>query len=309
MKLAIVTVLIALATSAQAENLLLQDRLAQSGARCRSTTEGQICIFKKRGANQAPYPEDVAILIPTNVRRPDQMILHLHGHRVKSRRDGSLDAILNDFDFLKRMKEAGATNSVMIVPLSNGNCDTYRSQWGGSSGKFTAFTNWVTKQVNATREQWILTGHSGAFAPIAQILRNDAAASGSFIKKLRAVGLFDATYGNNFDTSVYKQARSINPELDIGSVYRPNLPGTQSTTPGSRKLKRDLGLTGDQVFQADPHKDVRSLNHYDMVGVYYSDYLSRVNSAAARPTSVQQRPGSQQRPSTQQNPSSQQGTP
>jgi hypothetical protein len=267
----------------------LYENLTDPGFECRLVKIGQICIVPSIHTPGLNYSQPVVVLIPKNVKHPDQIILHLHGFRnapvVQTakgpyKRDATIDAMLNDFNFLHQMKKAGATNSVMVLPTSAGDCTTYKRELVPQFEKFAA---WVRDQVQPTRNaSWVISGHSGANVPIGAILKNQLASGGSVLPQIKAVALLDATYTTpqqtSFDTSVYKSLTDKFPEVQVHSVYC-SMSKVNGTINGSTKLARDLDLPENQVVAAhtDCNRRDNSGYHWDLVSAHYARILRQIN--------------------------------
>jgi hypothetical protein len=303
--------IIGLATAnAVAEGELFQ-QLSNQGFCCQPNGDGHLCQVNSINTAKFRYSQPVVILIPKGVRRPEQIITHLHGFRHGNFRDRTTLDLIKNNDLQTKMKEASATNSIIVMPVNgncstpstptpgkrNGSCDanavppsqeTFPVYIGRVNGcdtytrqlapQFDKFADWLRDKVKPSKPDWIITGHSGAFKPIGRILNDQARSNGSVLPNLKAVALFDATYGGNtFDTSPYKNALKVNPNLKVFSVYR-SWPPRDGTIQGSQKMRRDLGLSNDTIFTTEPGEDKRAADHYKLLEVYYSKVLSKINA-------------------------------
>lgn len=209
---------------------LLADKLKRSGFTCVSRPDGDICTISRVNANGFRYGKPIAILIPTGLTQPDDLLLHIHGHRgVCEPASAGATSMADRFKMLEQMREAGARRSVMIFPVSDGKNTDHDSQL---VPQFDKFTSWVEDLVQPKRKAWSVSGHSGAGRVISTALARNPA----FTRKTKQIMLLDATYGipNHID-NWHKIARE-NPNLRIDSVY---IPGT-ATAPGSQQLKSQI---------------------------------------------------------------------
>lgn len=217
-------------SQALADPTLLTEKLQANGFSCASEPNGDICAIAKVNALGFKYDQPIAILVPKNVRRPQKLLLQLHGFRgVCEPEDASPKYMADEFQFLEQMKQAQASNSVMIFPMSTGRETTYLSQL---VPRFAKFTNWVNAQIQPTSDHWIVSGHSDAGRVISSALANNP----SFTKKVDSVILLDATYGIPTHLSQWKNIVNANQDIQIHSVY---IRGS-ATQPGSKLLKSSL---------------------------------------------------------------------
>jgi hypothetical protein len=256
-----------------AENVLTQ--LRQAGFRCDARSGGTECV----GRIDA-YSEAVAVLVPTGFRYSGRFLVHLHGYVLGNERDSSFGAILRDFEFLAKLRDAGVRTSLFVMPASRGKCDTYQEAFG----KRGSFDNWVASVARAaglsTPSEIALSGHSGAYSPIELIL--EQAAQGGAPARIRDVQLLDATYSAlkvERYTAWLGRARAHR----LWAAFRPDT----STETGSRKLWGKLSSKAFSTTQANVWESGRgeiapgsgqgeSADHWGMVRVYYPRFLKKM---------------------------------
>jgi hypothetical protein len=215
----------------------LADKLAQQpGISCRPAPNGDICTLRTGIHSETPtlhYSQPIAILIPPNVSHPSDLVLHFHGFRGVCESNSATPAqMANNFEMLSQMKNAGATNSVMILPMSKGKETTFNQELVPQFEAFTSYMTQLTEPV--ANNHWIISGHSGAFQPIGAIL---AKASPSFVKRLDSVILLDSTYTQRSGWfQSFERAAAINHKMDVYSTWRAG-GGTEA---GTRELKTSL---------------------------------------------------------------------
>ena len=218
----------------------LVDDLKKKGFSCASREDGSICTISSVNSRKFSYSEPIAILVPKNVQQPSKILLHLHGFRgVCESNDISAAGMADEFNFLQQMKEAGASNSVMILPMSTGKESTYKSEL---VPQFSEFTNWVKSEVHPSSDRWIVSGHSGAGSSIVVAMAQNP----TFTKKVDSVFLLDAAYGMPGHIDQWQKIADSNPKLKISSVYATN--GPQQ---GSVQLKNGLDSGRVSISRAE----------------------------------------------------------
>lgn len=195
----------------------------QAGISCIPAASGDICTIKRIQSTdpKLSYSQPVAILIPKGVSHPAELLLHLHGHRgVCESTSATAAQMAKTFDMLPQMKAAGATNSVMIFPVSQGNCTNFEREL---VPQFPAFTQYITNLVEPEAGNgWVISGHSGAYRAIGSILGHESKSNPGFVKKIKSVMLLDATYTQRETWYAnFKSAANVNPKMNVQSVYIP----------------------------------------------------------------------------------------
>ena len=149
------------------------------------------------------YPLDISIFIPYafQVDTSLHLVLHMHGFLVKPIEED----VFNRFNFEQKLEEAHI-NAILVVPESEDKEKTYLDQWRNNSTKFDVFLNGLVNLFRQTKvisdstlpdidviRQITITGHSGAFRPIAHLYDYQGIYSG----KIKAIGLFDAMFSSS----------------------------------------------------------------------------------------------------------------
>lgn len=239
-----------------------------AGWTCTKSQWGQTCFIEKVETPQFNYSQPVAILIPKGTKDYSKFAIHLHGHILGIERDKTPQAILSDFNFLRLIKNSNNPKSILVIPFSTGKNIDYIQQL---APQFKNFFYWVLATLEVHQPNsvaWKMTGHSGAYKPIAAILKSDE--NQALLKTLKKVILFDATYGGvNFDSTPYAKLLSVNPAAEIFSVYRPESVTQAGTETGSLKLKSDLSLPDTQIISADTETYPESKDHWDVLKTYF----------------------------------------
>jgi hypothetical protein len=152
------------------------------------------------------YSKKVAVYIPVHYQpgqRDPGMITHFQGHSV----DSTFEHTLARYRLGNELHRSGM-NKLLVVPESTGRCDTYRAelltgaQFEGFQGRLQDLFQEVglfakdPELGTVTRE---ITGHSGAYYPIGNILRSACGVPGPVLLdgrclQVKQVALFDATY-------------------------------------------------------------------------------------------------------------------
>ena len=228
MKIIIIVTLFTLASTAQAATLL--QRLATAGFACSTYSNGQICINNTPRATGFTYPQPVVVLVPANVENPTQVLLHLHGFRgICEAADASAATMAEEFNFAGQIQQAGVTNSVLIIPISTGNCDTYTASL---IPQFAGFEAWMESLIQPASDTWVVSGHSGAGAILAQIFAQNQ----TFTAKIKTVILMDALYSMPTYIGDWEKAATFNATMTIYSVYTT----PDGTGPGNTQLKESI---------------------------------------------------------------------
>jgi len=196
------------------------------------------CVGRMKG-----YSKKVAIYIPIHYpvnQNPPTLITHFQGWTYHSSFEETLAAY-----HLGNELHASGTNKLLIVPESEGKCDTYRNELS-SSDQFARFNQEVQNLLRASglipeampgkEPIQEITGHSGAYFPIGNILRDASL-------KVRRVSLFDAAYcsspglRNSAQTNSITACRGLKDYSDShpGAVKSYFIEGT-TTEKGSRLL-------------------------------------------------------------------------
>lgn len=194
------------------------------------------------------YTQPVAFVIPRleegAIVNPSRIMIHIQGHRGVCRRasDGRVDTnftaleTLNNFgmvsQFVEAIREAKATNSILVFPASTGKNTDYFNQL---VGQFGSFVKWIDKVAQPEENAGLyISGHSGAGSVIPASLAN---ATQSAVPRLKAVLLQDATYGSG-RTTQWQAFSRLNRSFLIESIY---IAGS-ATQAGSLDLKARVTL-------------------------------------------------------------------
>jgi hypothetical protein len=164
------------------------------------------CIGKVNG-----YPQPVAIIVPPNYVPTEKTdtVFYLHGWNSNPRQ--SLEQKLESPAFnLEHNFAATRRNELLIVPFSEGNCDDYKKALAdpASFKTFTENLGTLSKAAGLSKSaapgDLTLSGHSGAWDPIASILTGGARS-----EAIRDVFLFDSMAGK---TDQFANWLRANPE-------------------------------------------------------------------------------------------------
>lgn len=227
-----------------------------------TTPDPQLGFHCRGHLDKRVYSEEVALFVPARFAAAsptsgNEMIVHFHGHhtyREELKRIDTFDDVLDEFKF-DEMLAASGRESILVVPSSQGTCETFREELS-TAKRFRKFIATLGKLlVNAGITQTaeptrlVLTGHSGAHAPISSLLASGLA------EQVDEVLLFDALYVNHLP----REARALAafaaraPEKRFVAAY---IDG--STTPGTRLVwsllpakLRGASFEGD-VLDSDP---------------------------------------------------------
>ena len=185
------------------------------------------------------YPEEVAIFAPASFSATESpvkikdLILHLHGWLMPrdylNGRLENFDDVLSEFKF-DQILEASGRNAFLVVPSSHGHCDSFKSHLSPPA-RFSLFLKAIMNSLkleNTVESPLALTitGHSGAYTPIAAILDGSAIESDSVFSMIKEVDLLEATYGDEPSFASF----ALDPSKRFVSIFRPDT----DTTDGSR---------------------------------------------------------------------------
>lgn len=250
----------------------LVDKLKAKGFVCSAAENGDICKVSSVNTPGFKYSQPVAIFVPKNVRRPSNTVLHLHGHRcICEPCNTSPEKMISQFEFGKQMKEASAANSVLIAPVSTGNCTNFEKEL---APQFDKFMEWVNTSVEPTQDRLTISGHSGAGRAIGTIVGNAARSNPAMLKKIDGVVLLDATYSTRPGyLEQWNRAAKVNPNLNVYSVI--NVGG--GTEVGSKMLKSNMPQNNVEIERS-------KTPHCKVPGDYFAKGLKRVQpgSSSAR---------------------------
>lgn len=147
------------------------------------------------------YPRPVSIFVPPGFRPSPktEVILHLHGF---TRGRPVEQEVFKRYRFGKMLADSGR-NAILVVPHSDDRVSTYNRAFRDDPRGLQRFMDQVMLGLNRAGlnsgksdrpvellSGLILTGHSGAFRPLAAMGRRDTV----YRDKVRALALFDGTF-------------------------------------------------------------------------------------------------------------------
>jgi len=245
------------------------DALKSMGFNCldekRDLASSRRCVGRIPG-----YSGKVAIYIPIHFdpeKDPPSLITHFHGHVVEN---DSFEGTLNRYHLGTELHRS-ERNSLLIVPESTGKCDTYKKELSTANAlqsfhsnvisilKKTGFFAESLPPDSITHE---ITGHSGAYWPIGNILRESMDLSPPV-----RVGLFDATYCSGKGEN--------NPGLKTGSTACRGIHDYANQHPGSLKsyfLENSPTAKGSNILIPGPDRIALSQNRYNHFTVMNENY-------------------------------------
>ncbi len=250
--------------------------LQARGFQCAHRSEGSECT-----GWLTTYPERIAVLIPRAFNWKNELIVHLHGWVLGIPQDSSFDAILTDFDFLSRLKAAGYTSGLMIVPSSRGHCETYETAFASPTGFQSLMSETLLAAgfgVQSGAPRIVLSGHSGAFVPMSQILLSKPS---KWVQAIRELYFFDATY-SALDVPTFTQWTLGRESNRLRAVFRT---GT-STEKGAKALWQALTSapfsSGHSNLLPTEHGEITpstptgdGADHWGTVRVWLPDFLKK----------------------------------
>ncbi len=185
------------------------------------------------------YPQEVAIYGNKKSKSGYDLILHLHGFRMKrdhlNGRLENFNDVLEEFQFNSLLQESHR-NALLVIPSSLGKCETYATHLIPEK-RFQLFFNSLISTIGAYPKRILLVGHSGAYDALASILRSP------FHSLISELYLLDATYGEEETFADFANERGHR----LVSVFRKDT----STEDGSFSIWSRLHLER----QADPERE------------------------------------------------------
>ncbi len=140
------------------------------------------------------YADVVHFYIPLNHYSSEpslgtSLYVHFHGHNLKNYNHFS--KIFGDYGtYLLESR----SNAILVIPESQGKCETYDHFFSDEKRTlnfFSGIKNSIQELIGDNVHSLVLSGHSGSYRSLNQILKYK-----NIFKEVRAVGLFDATYGD-----------------------------------------------------------------------------------------------------------------
>lgn len=241
---------------------------------CTPTIDGDICVLDSVRTPGFTYTQPVAILIPPGVTVPQNILLHLHGFKGVCE-DASAPplAMEKEFGFLTQMRQAGASDAVMIFPMSRGKCIDYNNQL---VSQFAGFTKWARALVKPSTDEWVISGHSGAGMVISAML----SVNPKFIRQVSTIILLDATYGIPSRLGQWDRIVAANPGILIAADYTTRA----GTATGFSQLKSHLTAKKVAIDFKFAWYDSHCAVPKPSAGASPSDYVRFLKKGLARPT-------------------------
>lgn len=149
------------------------------------------------------YPLPISLFIPSTfqINSNLHLILHMHGFLVKPVETD----VFGRFSFEQKLESSGI-NAILVIPESENKEKTYLDQWRNNSARFETFVTALADLFRQTQlvadvsqpnqdifRHITITGHSGAFRPIAHLYNYQ----GIYKNKIKAIGLFDAMFSKS----------------------------------------------------------------------------------------------------------------
>ena len=193
------------------------------------------------------YPRPVHFYIPESIETSISLkvLLHFHGHN------------LNGYDHFYNTAKPGdgygdygaflqnsKINGIVIIPESLGNCKTYDMFFAkeeSASNFFNGLEFIIKKHISNFDQQWIISGHSGAYRVVNQLAGYLNLPKTKVKKEIIGIGLFDATYGDVSNIELWVKKKIKRNEDFI--FYNSYILGANSTAAnGSVVLGRKLSF-------------------------------------------------------------------
>jgi hypothetical protein len=209
-----------------------------NGVTCNSTTGGKVCVLPANTPGFS-YSKPMAVLIPTNLKTPKQMVLGMHGNRGYCPTVGAaaLDVALS-WGATKELP----SDAVMFFPMSTGVTVEYQSEL---APKFQKFAKWAQDLTGApSNADWTIAGHSGSGRAIAMIL-------GEKPSNVKAALMLDAAYNCTWANYAWRWRAAKDGRAKIYNVFTTGA----GTLKNSRWLANELGPSkfDSRLSTADYH--------------------------------------------------------
>jgi len=153
--------------------------------------------FRCRG-NMLTYPQPVNVFIPMRLdREPDTLAMHFHGFNVCGSSECHFDLATGNGNYGKFLSTY-AKHSILVIPESTGSIETYLKHFKNAS-ILDSFIAEIISMTQISNLQGIkISSHSGSYKMIYRFanwqLSENANEQSQFLKKTKAVGLFDSLY-------------------------------------------------------------------------------------------------------------------
>jgi hypothetical protein len=244
------------------------------GFTCTPMIDGDMCVVNSVRVSGFNYTQPVAVLIPPGVTTPQNILLHLHGFKGVCE-DASAPplAMEKEFGFLTQMRQAGATDSVMVFPMSRGQCTDYNNQL---VGQFAGFTKWASGLLKPATDEWVISGHSGAGMVISAML----SANPKFVRQVSTIMLLDATYGISSRLGQWDRIVAANPGILIAADYTTRA----GTSTGFSQLRSHLAAKRIALDFKFAWYDSHCVVPKPSSGTTPSDYVRFLKKGLARTT-------------------------
>ena len=270
--------------SANGSSDLFACQLQAKGFRCSTEKNGEVCVISavNNKTFNFRYSQPMAFLVPTGLTQPQNILLHIHGFKgVCEASDASPRDMQREFSLLDQMKNAGATRSVMVFPMSVGKCETFQNEL---VPRFSVFTRWSESLIHPTSLKWIISGHSGAGSVLSRAL----VANPTFSQKVDSVFLEDATYGMGYNVTLWNKIVANNPKIAIASVTRPR---TATATGASillaaldeRRVSKSFSSTSIRHCQIPNKRDDGQMSFYENFLGSRLRILAKTEQISSRP--------------------------
>lgn len=178
------------------------------------------------------YSRKILVYFPAQSGPASRIYLHLHGYRIRHPEDDNFVSMMEGFSLPRLADSAGISEGLIVVPESIGECATYIHEL---QGNFESFYSSLLREVgalvslDARRMRVTLSGHSGAFFPIQNIIRG----RGTGASRIDRIVFLDATY-----RSLDVDALSNWMERGGHSLYSAYLEGSATETASERIRNR-----------------------------------------------------------------------
>ena len=138
------------------------------------------------------YPENVRVYFSPDYKESKKKVsanYFFHGFRSAQTFSVNKNDTKNPSDFAAQFKEALNTESILIIPESQGRCETYGQFF--QDGAFKKFHDEVSKIASIKFDAIKLAGHSGAYRVLDQIIKKTEIKS-----KVKKILFLDSIYGD-----------------------------------------------------------------------------------------------------------------
>jgi len=258
---------IELKVSSDAEQMASQ--LSRLGFRCTDPAPSYDRGYRCRGKISS-YPEPVNFYIPPGYKKETAgpLAMHFHGHNINGRSDASVHFNIQNGngDYGKMLANSG-TNTLLIIPESLGNCETY-ADYFKAPRDLDKFMQEIESTTGRSISSLSFSSHSGGDRTMDRLaVWYQSNNRGEYLGRTKNIALFDSLYANSEALARWPQA--LKNEVPISKFLNSYVVGSgASTIKHMQWLRTKVPLT-----EAWKYREVRTQHMSIMRDGGFSDFL------------------------------------